>query len=473
MEEEKLILEEHGYHIIKEIGKGGHGTCYLVQSDKYKEDYFVCKSLSIEKEKDKFTYMNEIETLVKVSHPNIVKLYDFFSYRSRYFLILEYCECGTIEDIIKTYGSVPKSELYNFTKQLISAMVYLHQHKIAHHDIKPANILIDKYGRIKLADFGLADFFKSNEKCVQFKCTVSYAAPEILLLEPYDPFKVDVWSFGVTLFRMCTGEFPFNVQSKAELIKAHGSGIYNIGLIKSKGLYKIIQKSLTFDARDRATFETLQLISNNLEKPKISCAVSLPSIRPKPKSYLTIENVDINENQQITNSSFEVIKNGENFENFAKPIIDIGQRRSTTTKIDKICIPKTMKNKKVNLFGTQTNRIEAGIYVSSCLGISANQNKPKINKEVTKFNESIEDKHSFDLLQSKESNELTSDSQEDKEDKEDKDETEKISKALVYKTNRIAYEPAVIQLGIIGVHRRSLKNFSNKQTRHQSKSSIY
>ncbi|OHT10614.1 hypothetical protein TRFO_20022 [Tritrichomonas foetus] len=177
------------------------------------------------------SFNSELNALIKIIHPNIISVFDHFvDEKNRcLFLILEYCSNGTIEDMLKKSGVIRPPYLYSLCYQIVNALKFCEDLGLAHRDIKPSNVFIDKYGRVKLADFGLSFQMKSDDQkgdnaiCNRFTGSLPYMPPEILNLQPFDPFKADIWSLGVTFYYMAIGNIPFlgkNILQLKELVQS-------------------------------------------------------------------------------------------------------------------------------------------------------------------------------------------------------------------------------------------------------------
>ena len=131
---------------------------------------------------------------------------------------------------IELRSFIPEDQARKWFRQLASALEYLHSHRVAHRDIKIENILIDDKDDVKLCDFGFSKVVEKNavqedEPSTTFCGSLAYCAPEILLRTPYEPYKTDVWSLGVVLYKMVVGGMPFgegnDLGSVKRIAKAH------------------------------------------------------------------------------------------------------------------------------------------------------------------------------------------------------------------------------------------------------------
>lgn len=199
-DEIKEILLKQDYVLQEKIGQGGYGSCYRVYSPVYNQS-FVCKVVTQQQ-----SFKHELDALVQIDHPNVIHVYKFFNDGDRFFMILEDCVHGNIKEYLQN-NKTTLAERLVFCYDLIKALDYMHSIGISHHDIKPENILVDKYGRIKLSDFGMAQCL--DEACERYSGTKYYMAPEILKKIPYNSFKADVWSLGITLYYIVYKELPY------------------------------------------------------------------------------------------------------------------------------------------------------------------------------------------------------------------------------------------------------------------------
>jgi serine/threonine protein kinase len=255
------ILSYHNYEYIKEIGKGSFGVCCLVNSLKYQTS-FVCKAFKFSPDFKTNRILNhsfnlETRALVHVDHPNILKIYDYFQHNNYCCLILEYCSGGSLQSSIAPHRGLSEEKLLRYLPQITSALAYIHHNNIAHLDIKPGNILIDNYGRSKLADFGLSHFCDEKKKISQFCGSMFFTAPEIFSEKPYDPFKADIWSLGVTLYLLASGKFPYLAKTGPLMLEKISKGHKPLKDKVPEIIRKIVTWCLQIDPNNRPTASQL------------------------------------------------------------------------------------------------------------------------------------------------------------------------------------------------------------------------
>jgi serine/threonine protein kinase len=218
-EEIRECLKAHGYVLLDPIGSGRFGSVFTVRSVKF-DVVYVVKVLDKEDsqgENHEADFQSEVEVLMNLTHPNIVSVYAYFSSTKYDYVILEYCENGSLAELLTRHSCVSGSLLACYCRQLVEALAYLHSNHFCHRDIKPANILIDQHRRLKLADFGFAA--RSNEATIKTICgSLPYMAPELIKrLANTDGAASDVWALGVTFYEMATGSLPWATQSPSQL----------------------------------------------------------------------------------------------------------------------------------------------------------------------------------------------------------------------------------------------------------------
>ena len=264
------IIADKGYETHSLLGKGGFAECYKVFSNYYKE-YFAIKIIPIsgaKSESRKKSFENEMKVLTSIIHPNVIQVYQTFSSNSHLFLILELCPNGDLQKYITKNGPIKNvTVLLNYISPILGALAYMESIGIAHKDIKPSNIFIDRHGRPKLADFGISAFVDENKMSNDCSGSLVFSAPEILMLKPHNPFKSDVWSFGVTLYFLVTGQYPFPSGLKQVTLRHMLTENYKIPGKMNETIKYIIANCLKAEPEKRMTFAQLKEIMNGeLEK---------------------------------------------------------------------------------------------------------------------------------------------------------------------------------------------------------------
>eukprot|EP00051_Salpingoeca_urceolata_P004899 m.68699 g.68699 ORF g.68699 m.68699 type:complete len:739 (+) comp13921_c0_seq2:375-2591(+) len=152
---------------------------------------------------------SEATALQELMHPNVVRLYDIIKCEECTLLVLECLEGGELFDYLVSRQRLAERETRKFVRQIISALEFCHDKGVVHRDLKLENLLLDGAGNIKVTDFGFSNMFREDHLMSTFVGSPSYAAPEILANEKYCGPMVDVWSLGVIVFTLLTGEMPF------------------------------------------------------------------------------------------------------------------------------------------------------------------------------------------------------------------------------------------------------------------------
>ena len=242
------------YTFGKVIGTGSYGQVRLAVHKLTKQ---VRAVKIIQKAKVNINaLLNEINILSKLSHPNIMQIFEVFDDNTNVYIVSEYCKGGELFDIISTKGSFTEKDACVIMKQLMSAICYSHQNNIVHRDLKPENILMDNDTddlTIKLIDWGCAQTIKSAKQSKQADGTAYYIAPEVLKGE-YDE-KCDIWACGVIFYILLCGYPPFNGETNDEIYEAVLSGKFQFpeedwGQV-SQDAKDLIKKMLTKDPKKR------------------------------------------------------------------------------------------------------------------------------------------------------------------------------------------------------------------------------
>ena len=205
---------EKYYQFIKEIGHGAYAHVYICQNISTGNVY-ACKKFVKKYIKNKTRFKTELNLLKATDHPNIIKLYETFEDKANVYLIMEECNGGELFERLamnaKNHKLFTEKDAAKIMKQILEAVNYLHFHGVCHRDLKPENILLssmDEYSQLKLIDFGLSKVLKTIDSNIKGEVgTLYYMAPEVFLGKYNE--KCDVWSCGVILYIILSGNPPF------------------------------------------------------------------------------------------------------------------------------------------------------------------------------------------------------------------------------------------------------------------------
>ena len=255
-------IRDH-YRIGKVLGSGAFGEvrlCLHKDTQTQRAVKVLRKNLLDEKEMDMLK--NEISILKDMDHPNIVKMYEFLEDEKRIYIVTEICKGGELFDEILNRSKFDEKDGAVVMKQLLSAINYCHKKNIVHRDLKPENMLLEQdkdLEKLKIIDFGTSLSFDSDRALDEKLGTAYYIAPEVIK-KSYNE-KCDLWSCGVIMYILLSGEPPFN-DPKADneaIMKNVEKGKYDL----TKGIWKtvskeakdLIKKLLTYKPEDRISAE--------------------------------------------------------------------------------------------------------------------------------------------------------------------------------------------------------------------------
>ena len=222
MENQEMKIIEDRNHKVKyilknKLGEGSFGDCYLCISNEDNQEYAI-KIMSKEKLKKKnilfYLAKSEITIQQMLDSPKIVKIKEYIEDSKYIYIIQEYCQNNSLSKLLSKRKYLTEIEVQNYIFQLIQGLSYLHSRGIIHRDIKPSNLLLDEKLELKIADFGLSKKLSEGQKLKEKLGTLVFMAPEIWKLseEGYS-FEVDIWSLGITMYQLLTGELPFKVRN--------------------------------------------------------------------------------------------------------------------------------------------------------------------------------------------------------------------------------------------------------------------
>jgi tRNA A-37 threonylcarbamoyl transferase component Bud32 len=212
---EEIARQFPQLEILECLGRGGMGVVYKARQPRLNR-FVALKILAREKEKDpRFAerFTREAQSLARLNHPNIVTVYDFGETNGLYYLLMEFVDGMSLRQLLETRKLAPEEAL-TIVPPICEALEYAHHLGIVHRDIKPENILLDKQGRVKIADYGIAKLLGADGRVQSLTGeqgvvgTPHYMAPEQVEKPSIVDHRADIYSLGVVFYEMLTGELP-------------------------------------------------------------------------------------------------------------------------------------------------------------------------------------------------------------------------------------------------------------------------
>lgn len=207
------ILDDK-YLLIGKLGEGGFGHVYLARDKLLEDRYVALKYLRLDEHSREQNLIQEMNFLSSLADPHVVGFYHHFRDGENLVLVMEYCAEGSLRDLLTAKRKVSNKLAAAWIKMLCNTLQKVHDHGIVHHDLKPENILFTREGTPKIADFGVANTRGG---------TFSYMPPELFLATENvsrTDCRVDIYSLGLTLLEMVSGQNPFSDLPDARLLQA-------------------------------------------------------------------------------------------------------------------------------------------------------------------------------------------------------------------------------------------------------------
>jgi serine/threonine-protein kinase len=225
MQLESGRILKNRYRILRKIGSGGMAEVYLA------EDLLLNRKVAVKVMHENLAsdesfvrrFKREAQAAANLNHPNIVAVYDWGAEDDTYFIVMEYLTGKNLKQLIQERAALPIKEGIEIARQIASALAFAHKHDVIHRDIKPHNIIINEEGLVKVTDFGIARA-KSGSLTDQepLMGSVHYLSPEQAQGLPATELS-DIYSFGVVLYEMFTGNLPFDGDTPVSIAMKHVS----------------------------------------------------------------------------------------------------------------------------------------------------------------------------------------------------------------------------------------------------------
>ncbi|HEX3032546.1 MAG TPA: Stk1 family PASTA domain-containing Ser/Thr kinase [Bacillota bacterium] len=212
------------YELVEQLGGGGMALVYRGR------DRFLNREVTVKILRPQYTsdekfverFRREAQAVACLSSPNLVSVYDVGEEHGTHFIVMEYIEGQNLKEVIRERGKLPLSEAVSYARQICEGLEQAHEKGIVHRDIKPHNILVTKSGRVKVTDFGIAKAITSDTvtQAGTIMGSVHYIAPEQVKGEQ-GGVRSDIYSVGVVLYEMITGQVPFEGETPIAMAMKH------------------------------------------------------------------------------------------------------------------------------------------------------------------------------------------------------------------------------------------------------------
>ena len=208
------------YRIIGLLGRGGMGEVYRADDLKLGQSVAL-KFLPVEVERDEGRlqrFLNEVRMALKVTHPNVTRVYDIGEVDGHHFISMEYVDGEDLSSLLTRIGRLPKDKAVQVARQICAGLAAAHDQGVLHRDLKPANVMLDGRGRAKITDFGLAGLDETIKGAEARAGTPAYMAPEQWAGKEVT-VQSDLYALGLVLYELFTGQAVYSGKTPAEILK--------------------------------------------------------------------------------------------------------------------------------------------------------------------------------------------------------------------------------------------------------------
>jgi len=268
------------YKLLTLLGSGGMSSVYLAEHMllRRKRAIKVLPKKRVHDASYLQRFMLEAKATASLDHPNIVRAYDIDQQGHVHYLVMEYVPGCDLRSVVRNNGPLPFVQAANYTSQAAGGLQHAHDHRLIHRDVKPANLLLDESGVVKILDLGLALFSDEDKTSLTLAHnenvlgTADYLAPEQALSSHDVDSRADIYSLGCTLYYLLTGHAPFPEGTLAQRIAKHQSRMPS-AIRKDRpncpeALSAICMKMMQKDPRHR--FQTMRQVANALDQWRVA-----------------------------------------------------------------------------------------------------------------------------------------------------------------------------------------------------------
>ncbi len=297
------------YEIIDKVGTGGMADVYKARCHRLNR-FVAIKVLKPEYSDDKNfvnKFRGEAQSAAGLSHPNIVNVYDVGDDNGLHYIVMELVEGITLKNFIERKGKLEVKEAVGIAIQIAMGMEAAHMNHIIHRDIKPQNIIISREGKVKVTDFGIAKATNSNTITSNAMGSVHYLSPE-QARGGYSDEKSDIYSLGVTLYEMLSGQVPFAGDNTVSVALLHIQGEAtplreldpNIPISVERIVQKCMQKKP--ERRYLTASDLIADLKRSISNPNGDFVV-IPAASVSDSPTITISEADVNHIKNVTKAS--------------------------------------------------------------------------------------------------------------------------------------------------------------------------
>jgi serine/threonine protein kinase len=215
------------YAILDLLGRGGMGAVYLAEHLSLHRKVAIKVLIPGKNEDQKKAveaFQREARAVAALDHPNIVRIFDVAAHNETPFLVMEYVEGESLQQVLDRNGAIPYATATDYIAQVAAGLQHAHERGFVHRDIKPANLMRGKDGLVKILDMGLAHSptadGSAHPESVEVAGTADFLAPEQGMNHPTDS-RADIYSLGATFFALITGKPPFDGETTAQKLLQH------------------------------------------------------------------------------------------------------------------------------------------------------------------------------------------------------------------------------------------------------------